>query len=124
MVTCSIKDIVEDVIANGELTKQDVEYIDGYIGYDVDIDVVVELLSIPQSLDEKNVHHDFRELLGRCLERLYAPDGVISDLLAKELVNLFDPEDILSSHEKAALRKLKRFKHGKVFQNFLDDRMV
>lgn len=124
MVACSIKEMVEDVVASGELTRQDVEFISDYIGQDADTDTIVELLSIPQALDWNSIDKEYQSMLARYLKIVYAPNGVMTDISAKELSNLFDPEDEMSPHERGALKQLKNLKHGKEFQAFLDDNMI
>jgi len=124
MVTCSIKEMVEDIVVNGELTRQDVEFMSDYIGQDTDTDTIVELLSIPQALDWNSIDREYQSMLARYLKIVYAPNGVITDISAKEISNLFDPEDEMSPHERRALKQLKNLKYGKEFQAFLDDNMI
>lgn len=125
MVACSIKEMVEDVVKNGEFTEEDVLYIDENLSdEDVDIDVVLELLSVTQALDDSSIHTSFDTLLARCLEKLYAPSGELSNLNAKDMINLFDSEDTLTPHERGVLKELKQLPHSNVFQKFLDDNCI
>ena len=119
-----MSDIVEDVIANGELTQQDIKFIRNHIQEEFDTDILIELLSIAQCLDYKLIHSDFQDLLTECFTFLYVINNSISNRSAKELMNLFDPDDDISPHVREALRRLKNLKYGKEFQAFLDDNMI
>jgi hypothetical protein len=121
---CSIVDIVEDILNNGSLTKQDVEELDKFIGQDTSIDILVELLLIPQSLDWKLVDPSLSDLIYRCIEALYFPDGKITSIIEMEIIDLFDPEDTLSPIEKEVLQRIGMKEHGKVLQYFLDTNMI
>lgn len=121
---CSIVEVVEDVISNGALTAQDVEFLDKFIGPNVSIDVLVELLSIPQALDWKVVDKSLSDLIFRCIIAVYVPNSTMDSIIETEIIELFDPDEPLSPVERETVKKLGKIKHGRILQDFLDINMI
>jgi len=123
--TCSIKAMVEDIIHNNILTKSDVQFIRECVQpVDININTLVELLSIANNLNYNLIDSSYQELLKDYLMKIYIPTGIIDYISAKEIIALFNPEEELSYHIREILKKLKYIKHGIEFQAFLDDNMI
>jgi hypothetical protein len=121
----SIKEIAEDVVNNGSLTKEDVQQIKEFIEDEIDIDVLIELLAITHDLDWKQIHNDIIELIVNCIRKLFYDEGTITDRNAVELIALFDPEESLNPFERKALSRIKSKGHyGKVLRDFMDDHSI
>ena len=123
-LTFGIKEVVEDIIENGSLSRDDINELRLIVDECCDYDMLVELMSIADQLDWKRIDKELGLLIANCIIRLYAENNVISDTDAKEIIALFDPEEKLNPINRVALEKIKKLKHGVVLRNFLDDNMI
>lgn len=125
VATYSIKEIAEDVVENGVLTREDIKQIKEFIKNDLDTEVFIELLALTHELDWRSIDNDMIDLLAHCIRTLYYDEGTITDRKAIELIALFDPEEALNPFERKALRKIRNEgNYGKVLRDFIDDNAV
>jgi len=125
VVNYSIEEISEDVVENGSLTKEDVKQIREFVQNELDVNVLIELLSITHELDWKNIDNDIIDLIVNCIRKLFCDEDTITDRNAIELIALFDPEKALNPFERKALRKIKiEDYYGKVLRDFMDDHNI